>query len=1284
MIILKHLTVERFRLLRAINLHFPQRGSILIQGPNEAGKSALLESIYFALYGTAIASDHSKSSVDELVLYGSSQASVTLTLSIGATELIINRIIERGKGQQVILYVHKLGMPAEEPITRLGSANERIITELGCMDGETLRNSCYIEQKSLHRVENLSGSERETTLHKLLGLEKLMRLTEQFKLTPNDERMLHESTERLKLAEVQARIPELSQRLGELEAALDAVSVSEDLTEISQQEADIAEQELFLEQLRQERVELKARQSRIQQLNKADATLGEIITAYDEIAEAQRELPELEREIAELDRREHEELPALEKRVKDLVDLTRSFGTLERLSNDLLSAVNTIKELEKELKSYEGLQEDNDELDVQMSNLGVQMEQGQRSLNELEELRRVGRPPLEARLQRLRGLNERLRALEQTEEKYARRIIQQGLVEENTVQLVKVRKDLEEKEQELKLVEAEARHTQQEVDAQEKQLQQLNIGRRLKEWQHLKGLSQGLAEAEQHVMTAHQHQERLTNAALEARRAANRWLMTAIGSCALGVVLGIVALLIFSQQAILTSALGLLVLLLLAGAGFSIYKYNKVHNEEQIANRHMQDAISQVGMMVAARETAMRTSGKRDALAQVEHEIRSLGGSVPRSREEAQQLLQQIQDKGESLDSIQQYLTEKQDAALALHNQVNVTKDAVAVLRKERQRLEDQRKNEGWDNIDAKLRSDRIAIQDRQNEITTLAGQEGLSIPTFDTSVAAVASSKESTTTVDDLEMAIADAIKATEREIVTLDSKLEHVSDLKAKLKEQKESLDMLLASKRALTERGQHYQGVNVVEQVEHARKQQLTLRSALQSLQDSLRQRVKPLGVSFGQTAINSAEIAARKQLETLHISLGNRVGLQSRHDYYAIVLKERQDSLANHYNHLARYSGSLGSWIVPANPFAETLVMLRQRCAQEIIHADESGLLQGLENIQVQERASEAQIELCRQKIEEAHERTTIMLVQHNRPPAKSYNFTAIVSVWPLVGGYTTLDRVRLEEERESLEQELQALEQQELSLSTQLQVGDRLDLEQARIRKQLQERDYETRKYGSLLLKSMSERLMHKMLPRIEYYMQQLLPLLTSGRYHDVRLRTDAEEGTASGGPFQLRVWDTAAGEYVPRSALSGGVTDQLSLALRLAFAIAALPRELVAAPGFVVLDEPLSSFDRNRTQALVNVVTGEILGQHFEQVLFVSHSSAFDPAMFPYHIYLDNGVVVESNLPVVASFPALAINESEAQQERKGEDEKEDGEMIEAESVFGGSRDVEVSQVINR
>src|SRR6516165_5623250 len=116
MIILKHLTVERFRLLREIDLNIPQRGSILIQGPNEAGKSTLFESIYFALYGESLSSAKKKrlqgenERYDDLILYGENQATVALILTIGPTELFITRNIERGKGQTVALSVRKLGV----------------------------------------------------------------------------------------------------------------------------------------------------------------------------------------------------------------------------------------------------------------------------------------------------------------------------------------------------------------------------------------------------------------------------------------------------------------------------------------------------------------------------------------------------------------------------------------------------------------------------------------------------------------------------------------------------------------------------------------------------------------------------------------------------------------------------------------------------------------------------------------------------------------------------------------------------------------------------------------------------------------------------------------------------------------------------------------------------------------------------------------------------------------------------------------------------------------------
>src|ERR1700731_3957151 len=152
MIILKHFIAEHFRLLRRIDLHFPQRGSILIQGPNEAGKSTLFEGIYFALYGEVLSTDAAKRgsvNLDELISYGEKTAAVTLTVAIGATELTVSRTIERGRGQRASLMVRRLGMPEENLITNLASVNQRVIRELGQIDSETLRNSCLIEQKGM-------------------------------------------------------------------------------------------------------------------------------------------------------------------------------------------------------------------------------------------------------------------------------------------------------------------------------------------------------------------------------------------------------------------------------------------------------------------------------------------------------------------------------------------------------------------------------------------------------------------------------------------------------------------------------------------------------------------------------------------------------------------------------------------------------------------------------------------------------------------------------------------------------------------------------------------------------------------------------------------------------------------------------------------------------------------------------------------------------------------------------------------------------------------------------
>jgi DNA repair exonuclease SbcCD ATPase subunit len=1209
----------------------------------------LFESIYFALYGESLSSAKKKrlqgenERYDDLILYGENQATVALILTIGPTELFITRNIERGKGQTVALSVRKLGMSVEELITNLDVANARIIDEIGHIDGTTLRNSCFIEQKALNRLEQLGGSEREATIHKLLGLDKLTRLDEQFQVTAEDERLLAESVELLQLAEIQNRIPDLSIQIGQLEAALDAITVREDLNVISQQEAEQAEQELKLEQLQHKRKELKSQQNRIKQLRKVQSLLEEIIAAYETIAEAQRVLPALEHQLTDIERREREELPALEQRVHDLSDLTRSFSTLERMAADLLTAVNTIRDLEQELKQDERIQQQLADLDEQIIHTRLLVDEVKQSKHELEAQFRSTLPQLEVRLQRLQALSDRLTALEKAEQEHSNKIANRTLAEENSAALAKVTAELQGTEQELILVEREAQQAQERTDALEKRWRQFNIRCQLEEWQRVKGLAQGLADAEQSVKAAHDQQEQLTLAVLDTRHAA---------TIQLGILIACIVLLILCASGALIQALhhsyifatiaGMAALLLLVGAGISLQNYSKTRKKEEQLNRQAQEAINRVGTMVTARETAVRMGGNQDALARVEHEIRSLDGTVPRSPGEAAYLLQQIPNQDESLDNLQQQLMDSRSQSLSAKSKVNLTMEPVAELRKKQTQLQDLRKTEGWDDLDEKIRIGEEHIAHLRGEITTAVGVEGLPIALVTTF--ATPDGEDATTTPPSYiqqRACVEEAIKSTEHEIALLDGKKDVLPELVAQLKAHQDTLDNLLTNKLAVLQQHEQFQGRNPLREIARAREQQFALRNALRTLQDSLRHRVQLLELPFGQTAISTAETAARTQLESLLLAIGRKLEIQDRYTEQATLLKESQESLSEYYRQLAKYSSTLGSWVIPPNPFAEALQILHARCEGEIQDANESAIMHDLEDLDIQEGAFQTKIDLCKHEIEQAYERIAMMLAQRNRPPAKACTLTDISAVWPLVSENAPEDRPRLEEQLAAVELELRQLEQQELETSTHLQTGkEKLDLEQSRKRMQQQERSYQTKKHGGLLINATIERLMRKMIAHTEYYMQQLLPLLTRGRYHDVSLSTEPDEGVASGGAFQLSVWEPAAAGYISQSDLSGCTADQISLTLRLAFAIASIPGELSAAPGFLLLDEPLSLASHDRMQALVELVTGHLLSQHFEQAFFISHSDAFDPAMFLYHLYIDNGVVMESNLPP-ASTQAL-------------------------------------------
>ncbi|MGH2354937.1 MAG: hypothetical protein ACRDJN_25280, partial [Chloroflexota bacterium] len=168
-----------------------------------------------------------------------------------------------------------------------------------------------------------------------------------------------------------------------------------------------------------------------------------------------------------------------------------------------------------------------------------------------------------------------------------------------------------------------------------------------------------------------------------------------------------------------------------------------------------------------------------------------------------------------------------------------------------------------------------------------------------------------------------------------------------------------------------------------------------------------------------------------------------------------------------------------------------------------------------------------------------------------------------------------------------------------------------------------ELDLAARRRAQDIIAQTRQRMINKVLPDTMRNMCLLLPLLTAGRYRYAELTQD----------YRLQVWDERKRGYVEKNLYSGGTQDQFSLALRLGFALAALPRELGTSPGFLFLDEPLSSFDRDRTAALIDLLTHGQIATFFHQVFLISHSQAFDPGRFSHHIVMEEGRVASSTLP---------------------------------------------------
>jgi len=172
MVRLLELKLRNFKHLRGSDgeefvLKFPT-GVVAIQGPNESGKTTLLQAVCFALFGKRALFRGER--LEDLIRFGAKFADVSLTFRVGDTVYQVYRRIARDVPSQarLVKILPDGSLVAQAKTVR---AVDEALEEILGLDAETFKSTVIILQKDLKRLLEKDRSQREALINAIMGRE---------------------------------------------------------------------------------------------------------------------------------------------------------------------------------------------------------------------------------------------------------------------------------------------------------------------------------------------------------------------------------------------------------------------------------------------------------------------------------------------------------------------------------------------------------------------------------------------------------------------------------------------------------------------------------------------------------------------------------------------------------------------------------------------------------------------------------------------------------------------------------------------------------------------------------------------------------------------------------------------------------------------------------------------------------------------------------------------------------------------------------------------------------
>lgn len=1012
MIVLKRLRIHAFKHARDIEIWFPRRGSVLIEGQNEAGKSTLFEAVYFGLYGSPLVGEDSRATLEDVIPHGGDSASIELTVVAGDTELDIRRGIGFGRSgrhvaQQARVIVRRRGAPREE-IHGPRPVNARILRELHDLDADTLRNSCFMEQKALDRLEALSRGQREVAIGRLLGLDHLQQVA----------RALESECAELRR--------QLETRRGELEVA------------VWRQQAEEASQRAHEWEIRAAVADIRAL------IDQRDAVTGAATGKSERIAALR------------------EQIRVTERRVRDAERVKALLEQVQALREPLAGAL-------AERQRRDSLVEER---------------------ARLERMEREEVYPLAERLTALDGLATALARLREADTELAA-LDQLGAATAK-----------------LKEAQVACELGRREVEEKEARCAQLERRDLLRQWIQF-------TERSALLETGDAQREQLVQALDDTQRAERR-----------------------SERATRLNALTTFAFLFAAlagGAGASFWTPLW--------------GVAGLALVVAV----------------------VLGARWARGRHAVK------------------------------------TRRAATLLARDRLTRFDTR---------AELSRDMPSSSGDLGSIARELERAGVPLP------ASLAGARQQ---LDDLEA-------PDEQALAQARDARDVARTLATQREERMRALDEQLAALRR--QLGACYDHLQTVDDLRLAQEEAHATRTQLAA---SCESRAAAIEVSLDAGALAQERGAAAAHLRLLDEQLARGDTLAEDIVLATATIAEEVGVLCAHLTAAINDAHALD---IEATPLVSPVDDLDQlELAWKALHATLATAYMRLDEGGERERlaALASQVEVLEQSAGEtgldrasAVQALREALSKQGVACTGEESLSELCTLWsPLA--HPLADGANIEGQLlDSRNVTFHARETAARSARARGLEGVELDATVCRERVAQCERELRRHETAAQLAAETQARIFRRVLPETALHMRTLLPELTEGRYRDVELIADENAG---GADLKIRVWDQMAGRFVAKNLFSGGARDQFSLALRMAFALATLPKEVGATPGFVFLDEPLSSFDGERSRALVEILTTGAIARQFAQVMLVAHSRSFDTGQFNYRLRMAGGRIVESTLP---------------------------------------------------